>query len=303
MIQNKIINKRLLQLASCLFLILISSCEDEDKDPLFVDADVNNFAPYVRLLPPSSNIFDISQIADASYKGTLETPTDNVASWSVSVNRVSGGIQSETVFLRTISSFPSELEITSQAIATALNISVDDLMAGDNIQFIGSSLGTNGTELTFDDISGNITGQPAQFQSYEFNIIVGCPELTEPIDIVPGEWVINMGDSYGDGWQPTTNNGGGPGIVLTLNNGTVFEIGLCTPYETPGYNCTDGTNSGTRTITIPAGITSSDWEWEFRGDVFSEMSYEIITPNGNVVGTGSPGKGAGIIDDLLLCAQ
>ena len=115
----------------------------------------------------------------------------------------------------------------------------------------------------------------------------------------PGVWTINMADSYDDGWQ-TTGPNGGPGLTCTLSTGEVFEVGLCTPYEANTYDCVDERSAGSDTITIPEGVESA--EWFFPGDYWTEISFEIVAPNGNVVASYGPGSPAGpvVID---FCAQ
>jgi len=302
MIKNIIKNKIIL--ASGIVLALFSSCKDESKDPHFVELDDNNSAPYVRLVS-STSLFDISKISEESYTGTLSAPANNVESWSVSVYRISGGISSDTIPLQTITSFPSDIEITTTEIADALDISIDDFSAGDSVNFLGTSIGTNDVVLTIDELSGPVSGQAEQNQSYDFGVTIGCPETDEPIPVVAGEWTIQMYDAYGDGWQPTTADGGGPGITVTLSNGTVYEIGMCTVWETPGYDCTPGDGfEATQVITIPEGLTSDDWEWVLNGDNWGEMSFEIYSPNGLQVGKRSAaGLAEPQVIDLLMCAQ
>lgn len=126
----------------------------------------------------------------------------------------------------------------------------------------------------------------------------------------PGIWTINMEDSYGDGWQTTTGDGG-PGITVTLSNGTVFEVGLCTPYEASDFECTGFNNpydsgvrdwtSGTATIEIPEGIESA--EWYFPGDNWEEISFTIVAPNGNTVASVATGEGVAGPIEIDFCAQ
>ncbi|MBT8184361.1 MAG: hypothetical protein KJN76_05945 [Eudoraea sp.] len=115
----------------------------------------------------------------------------------------------------------------------------------------------------------------------------------------PGDWIVNMQDSYGDGWQTTTANGG-PGITVTLNTGEVFEVGLCTPYEANTYACTPELSSGSATITIPDGVESA--EWFFPGDNWGEISFQIIAPSGNTVADYGAGSPAGPIE-IDVCLQ
>ena len=95
-----------------------------------------------------------------------------------------------------------------------------------------------------------------------------------------------------------------------MSDGTVFEVGLCTPYEENSYDCTgfdtvfdsdapDWT-SGSATIEIPDGIESA--EWYFPGDNWEEISFSIVAPNGNIVAQGNPGTPAGPIE-IDFCAQ
>lgn len=116
----------------------------------------------------------------------------------------------------------------------------------------------------------------------------------------PGIWTINMEDSYGDGWQTTTGNGG-PGLTVTLSDGTVFEVGLCTPYEDNSYDCTSELSSGSTTITIPEGIESA--EWYFPGDNWGEISFSIVAPNGNTVAQVGTGEGVAGPIEIDFCAQ
>ena len=117
-------------------------------------------------------------------------------------------------------------------------------------------------------------------------------DLFRACPVMAGDWIVNMQDSYGDGWQTTSGNGG-PGITVTLDTGEVFEVGLCTPYEENTYDCIDELSSGSATITIPDGI--NDAEWFFPGDNWGEISFQIINPNGTEVANYGAGSAAGTI--------
>lgn len=136
---------------------------------------------------------------------------------------------------------------------------------------------TDGRRFSAADNSGTLTG--SFFSSpFLYSAVVVCP----PKPPTPGVWTIEMQDAFGDGWQPTTADGGGPGIIISLSDGTMFEIGLCTPYEDPGYDCTTGDSAGTATFEVPAGLDEAA-VFAFQGDFWGEMSFQIITPNGNTV--------------------
>lgn len=175
----------------------------------------------------------------------------------------------------------------------ATGVGANEIDGSDQFRIRFELVLTDGRTYSFAQNSGTLTG--SYFASpFLYSATVVCP----PKAPTPGDWTVNMTDSYGDGWQTTTGSGG-DGITVTLDDGTVIEVGLCSPYGGAagtflgGDNCTpnDG-SSGTGTITIPAGTESA--EWFFPGDEYGEIGFEIVTPNGNVVG-GYQGPDAGPI--------
>ncbi len=184
-------------------------------------------------------------------------------------------------------------EITLPELIAALPISDSDVDGSDQFTIRFELVLVDGRRFSNDDNTGTLTG--SFFSSpFLYSATVVCP----PKAPTAGVWTVNMTDSYGDGWQ--TNTGlGGDGITVTLNDGTVFEIGLCSPYGGAagtflgGPDCTPNDGfTGSGTITIPAGTETADWF--FPGDNYGEIGFEIVTPNGNVVG-GYTGVEAGPI--------
>jgi len=176
---------------------------------------------------------------------------------------------------------------------TATGISADEIDGSDQFRIRFEIVMNDGRTFSFAQNSGTLTG--SYFASpFLYSATVVCP----PKAPTPGDWTVNMTDSYGDGWQTDTGLGGS-GITVTLDDGTVLEVGMCSPYAGAagtflgGADCTanDG-SSATGTITIPAGTESA--EWFFPGDNYGEIGFEIVTPNGNVVG-GYTGVEAGPI--------
>ncbi|MEQ8924452.1 MAG: hypothetical protein RLO81_01500, partial [Fulvivirga sp.] len=97
------------------------------------------------------------------------------------------------------------------------------------------------------DTEGNDASKSSVAQDIEIQIFCKQPE--------PGDYLVTMHDSFGDGWQ-TTTGGGGPGIQVTLDDGTVLEVTLADGFE------------GEDTITIPNGTISASWF--FPGDFYGE---------------------------------
>lgn len=113
---------------------------------------------------------------------------------------------------------------------------------------------------------------------------------------LPGIYKIDMIDTYGDGWQTTTGDGGA-GMTLTINGSTVTEFGMCTDYEPSPYNCVEGSGSASTTVVIPDGTQVA--EWYFPGDAYGEISFKITAPDGTVYNWDSAADGkhpVGIID-------
>lgn len=158
--------------ASSLFI----SCEEDDKDPLVIDEDAANIAPYVRFVV-NTPVIDVTAVdtGDVVYSGTLDDPADNVSSWDVQIRKIRGTDTIPYAPLTSITSFPADFELTGQNIADALSIDISEVQAGDKIEFNAVSTGTNGGTLAFEDLGPDLFGQPEQRQAYFFNVFVGCP--------------------------------------------------------------------------------------------------------------------------------
>lgn len=139
---------------------------------------------------------------------------------------------------------------------------------------------------------------------HKYNALILCsPE--------PGDYTVDMHDSYGDGWQ-TTTGGGGDGIQVTVD-GTVIEVGMCSPYggsnigtfldANGGTDCTPNNGyDATATVTIPVGAQEATWF--FPGDAYGEISFEVYAPNGDLAfASGAPGETSGGLLPIAVCAS
>lgn len=185
---------------------------------------------------------------------------------------------------------------TAEEMQSALGLTGDEIFGGDAFTIRFEIVRTDGRVYSAADNSGTLTG--SYFNSpFEYTSVLVCgPKPTQA-----GTWTIDMQDAFGDGWQPTTADGGGPGIIITLSDGTVYEIGLCTPYEDPGYDCTSGDSEGTAFFEVPPGQTAAA-EIDFQGDFWGEISFQIYTPAGNMVASVGTGTAAGLIE-IDYCAD
>ena len=102
----------------------------------------------------------------------------------------------------------------------------------------------------------------------------------------PGTYTIDMHDSYGDGWQTDdANAGSGITVVLTKldDSQEVIEFGMCSPYAggdgtfLRSSECTGPASTmffdATTTITLASDVV--DAVWNFPGDNYDEISFEI----------------------------
>jgi len=169
---------------------------------------------------------------------------------------------------------------------------------------------TDGREYGGDSAGSSITG--GYFSSpFVYNALLTCtPE--------PGDYVVEMHDSYGDGWQTDAGNGGsGLTIDITLADGTEIqeEVGMCSPYGSDNVGtfmdeslggCTGPASTSfydaTATVTIPVGATAANWT--FPGDNYGEISFEVYAPDGSLIfESGAPGdQGPGLLP-VTFCLQ
>ncbi|MBT8304918.1 MAG: hypothetical protein KJP09_10645 [Bacteroidia bacterium] len=175
---------------------------------------------------------------------------------------------------------------------------------------------TDGRVYGVDSAGSSVTG--GYFSSpFAYNALLTCtPE--------PGDYVVEMHDSYGDGWQTDDGNGGsGITVDITLADGstTQVEVGMCSPYggaagtfndnnADPPTGCTlidcTPTNAcwtdATATVTIPVGASGANWT--FPGDQYGEISFEVYAPDGSLLfASGGPGdQGPGLLP-VTFCLQ
>ncbi|WP_025741879.1 hypothetical protein [Aquimarina pacifica] len=155
-----------------LVAVAIIGCEDEEKDPLFVDSDPNNSGAFVTIAQdPDNLVIDFSD-PSSSYNFTIDAPANNITEYDLRVARTSNGVVSDTVSVQKVSTFPADFQITVADLESALG--VDDIAPGDQFDFISTATAENGLIGTFEDLNGDATG-PGQFQGFNHVTFVICP--------------------------------------------------------------------------------------------------------------------------------
>ena len=178
----------------------------------------------------------------------------------------------------------------------ALGVPSDGVEPGDLFEVELRLNLTDGRTFGKTSAAGIITG--GFFSSpFVYNALVTCSPA-------PGDYTVDMHDSYGDGWQ-TNDGNSGDGIEVDID-GTITTIGLCSAYATDFWlssaACTtpgDGYDAST-TVNVPVGTSSATWS--FPGDQYGEISFEVYGPGGEELYIGAQGEtGPGLLP-ITLCA-
>lgn len=187
----------------------------------------------------------------------------------------------------------ASISVTFGEATAAMGLSSDDYAPGDIYVIEFSVNTTDGRVFDASSSSNVLTG--VYFNSpFKYNAPLTCSP-------VPGVYSVKMWDSYGDGWQ-TNDGNSGDGIQVTLNGTDILEVGMCSNYSTSywlsGTECTDngdGYGPVTGTVTIPVGTETASWN--FPGDNWGEIKFEIYAPDGSLLfSSGDYGDtGAGLV--------
>ncbi|MBA6314277.1 hypothetical protein [Cellulophaga baltica] len=314
--KNKI-NK--IALSAFVAIGLLNSCDTENINPLQVAAS-EEFGAYARVLTISEDTnANITNVANSSFDvsiefvdsegGTLVTDYKLYATFrdqtiadeddpdsSISTEALVYSFDSSSFTYG--DSYPTfDFTVNAEDAIAALGLDLAVAEGGDALNYRGEITLSDGRIFTTTNSGDSINSELFYNDAFSFSSQFVCI-----LDEIPaGDWVIDMHDSYGDGWQ-TDDANGGSGITVTLSDGSVIEFGLCSPYLASDFDCTvnDGSN-GSTTITIPEGITSA--VWNFPGDNWSEISFEIYAPSGNLVSASATGASSAGAITINYCQE
>ena len=168
--------------------IVLMSCEDDDKNPLFVDKNPDNFGVFVTI-EQQTLVIDFTN-PESTYDFTIMAPADNVTEYRLRVARTSGETVSDTVLVESATTFPANFSVSAADLANALSISTEDLSPGDKFDFISEATGINGEVASFANLTGDATG-PGMFQGFNHTTFLSCPFVAS--DAVGSYSVTNDG--------------------------------------------------------------------------------------------------------------
>ena len=154
--------KKIFLLPILIALVLLSSCQKDDSldpRPLLVDGN------FVRLDITNKRL-NFDDINNTTFGGMLTNPGGKTAKYNLYVRRTDTdtGLSGEFVLLREITTFPLDLKISAQELATALGLSVTDLKYGDKFRFIGESFDIDGNRTDFYNLSTTIQSNQAFYK-------------------------------------------------------------------------------------------------------------------------------------------
>ena len=213
-------------------LIAFVGCEDDEKNPLFVNEDFDNFGVFVTL-EQETLVIDFTN-PETTYDFVIDSPVENVTEYQIELTRETAGVLSDTVSVTTVSSLPASFSYTAEELASFLGLTSDDLAAGDRFDFIGTAVGVDGELSTFQNLNGDATG-PGQFQGFNHTTFLSCPfnadEIAGTYEVQEGgeAGIYTAGDTFevipGPGpEQYSIVNAGDIDLIINVDVGTGISI-------------------------------------------------------------------------------
>ena len=269
---KKQINKIVLLLLS---VIVISSCETEDKaiDQVFAGVE---YGAVLRKLEITSGSYNLSDL-NSAFSVIVEEQDEEYGALLSEVDvYVSKGGNEAMVSTVPASAFTiGEKGLPVTEISVTLGQALDALGLGSNYG-VGDVFGirlslklTDGREFSAASASGSLQGSYFSSPFFYTSAILCTPK--------PGDYVVDMQDSYGDGWQ-------GDGIKVTFDggprSGEIVFIDMLSSYSGGPACC--GWLSSSETLNVPVG--TQGFAWEYTGDSYpGEVSFQIYAPDNSLL--------------------
>jgi hypothetical protein len=280
---KKIINK----IALVILTISMIGCSEPDN-AIYDVFDGLSHGAVIRTLTRTStnfNIFDLNSTFDITVETQDEQNGKLLSKVDVYVDfkdKTPGGTDNSKAevlvtsiaaasFTTSANGLPTTgVKATLSETLAALGLVSGQYDGGDQFTYRLELVLTDGRTFSAADGSGSLQG--SYFSSpYAYSAGILCI----PASPITGNYVVNMVDTYGDGWQ-------GSQVVCTID-GVAYPVSLLSQYAPGGAPI----SAGSATITVPVGASTVVWSW-VSGDWPSECEFEIIGPNsGNVIASAS----------------
>ena len=275
---KKQLNKIVLLLLS---VVVLSSCESDDKaiDQVFDGVSYGAVLRKIEIVSASYNLTDLNSAFTIIVEEQDEEYGALLSEVDVYVSRDGNEAMAFSVPASAFTIGDKGLPVTT--ISVTLGQALTALGLGSNYD-VGDVYGirlslklTDGREFSAASASGSLQGSYFASPFYYTAPILCTPK--------PGDYVVDMQDSYGDGWQ-------GDGIEITITDAdgvdTVVYADMLS-FSTPPFNY----NDDTVVINVPEG--TDGFAWEYMGDSYpGEVSFQIYAPDGSLLGSFA-GIGAG----------
>lgn len=293
-------------LGAFIALGVLNSCDTDNVNPLQT-AGTDEFGAYARVTSisddtnanitnVSASSFDVAIEFVDSENGTLVTDYNIYATFRdqtiADEDAPDYSITDEVLIYSYDSSeftsgedYPQfSFTISAEDAISALGLDLDVAEGGDALNYRGEIILSDGRTFSSTNSGVSINSELFYNDAFSFTSQFVCLFDTPP----PGDYIVDMVDTYGDGWQ-------GDGIKITIDGEAVYA-------DIPDYWSTGlGPYAElSTTITIPEGTTTATWE--FTGDTYaSEVEFKIYGPSGNLIAEES-GPSVGAIT-LNLCKE
>ncbi len=171
-----------------------------------------------------------------------------------------------------------ELTFTVQAsdIITKLGLDTNNADGGDTFFFRGEISLSDGRTFSSTNSGLSINSELFYNDAFGFSSTFVCV----PPSPITGDWVIEMADAYGDGW-----NGGYISVFIDGVEQTHAAVG----------------SGNTVTVNVPSGTQTLEWKYT-SGNWESENTFKIYAPSGNLVLSDGPTPATGTLA-LNLCNE
>ena len=205
-----------------LIILSIYSCTEPDKfnNPVFYGLE-NGAFPRFKDASPSETILLTDLLENGYVSQQVIDSNDNILEYNLTMTaNISGNVTTVDNF-KTITTFPSNLEITAEDIADALQIPVSFINYGDSFNFIAKATRNDGvvftgeapsydageTTIVGDEVvSGGNTDSTLNnpstgyFSAMKFNFIIACDkfevsEVAGTYDVVEGSFFSFLGET------------------------------------------------------------------------------------------------------------
>lgn len=147
-------------------LLIFPSCEQESLDPLPVQVNGSYVIMDVKQASLEYDYFDTT-----AFRATLSNPSNNIVRYELFVRRIdnNGFATGDYKLIKTITSFPHELNITPFDLAAALEIQPTDLKVSDVYRFNAFSYDASGNVSSYNNLSTVLRSTPTMKQGYRWS--------------------------------------------------------------------------------------------------------------------------------------